>query len=279
MFPQLVQINQRPKPFEFCTTEVLWNDPHISRKMLTYHLDENVDAASRKKAFIDQSIRWISSHFSLGQGTRICDFGCGPGLYTLGLAKLGASVTGVDFSQRSIEYAKQTAEANRVSIHYVLNNYLQYETDEKFDLIIMIMCDFCVLSPTQRMQFLQKCRRMLGEDGAFLFDGYLMNAFGKKKEMAIYQHSLMDGFWSEKEYYCFLNVFKYPEERVTLDQYTIIEENRTWQVYNWLQYYPFNNLTETLQTCGFEIAEKYGDVCGSAYSEEADEFAVVARPR
>lgn len=276
MYSQLVQINQRPTPFEFYTTEILWNDPHISKQMLAYHLDQETDKASRNKGFVNQSIRWITTHFSIGRGAQVCDFGCGPGLYTLGLAKEGAAVTGVDFSRRSIEYAEQTAALNHVSIHYVLDNYLEFETDEKFDLVMMIMCDFCVLSPYQRVHFLKKCRSMLNEKGVFLFDGYSLNAYEKVKELADYAHNSMDGFWSEEDYFGFLNVYKYPTEKVTLDQYTIVEAQRTWRVYNWLQYYNLNTLSETLRACGFKIAEKYSDVCGTAYAENADEFAVVA---
>lgn len=277
MFAQLVNINKKPKPFEFYTTETLWNDPYISKRMLASHLNENIDRASRKKVFIERSIDWIAAHFSVGAGTRVCDFGCGPGLYTLGLALKGADVTGVDFSQRSIEYARNAAQQRGVSIRYVFKNYLQYETDEKFDLIMMIMCDYCVLSPLQRKGFLQKCRRMLNEGGALLFDGYQLPAFDKINEVAIYQHLLMDGFWSDEDYYGFLNIYRYPEDKVTLDQYTIVQKNRTWQIYNWLQYYNLESLSKDIEACGLRIDEKFADVAGSEFSEEADEFAVVVR--
>ncbi len=102
MFKQLKQFTRKPEPFAAYTTETLWNDPHISAQMLHFHLDENVDAASRNHDFIKRSTHWITDHFSVGKRTHVCDFGCGPGLYTLGLARSGADVTGVDFSKRSI---------------------------------------------------------------------------------------------------------------------------------------------------------------------------------
>ncbi|UCE24654.1 MAG: class I SAM-dependent methyltransferase, partial [Candidatus Zixiibacteriota bacterium] len=80
MFDKLEKINQRPKPFEFYTAETLWNDEHISKQMLDYHLNEDVDLASRNRAFVEKSASWIVSHFQVGSGVRICDFGCGPGL-------------------------------------------------------------------------------------------------------------------------------------------------------------------------------------------------------
>lgn len=277
MYTQLAKMHVKPKPFEFYTTETLWNDPHISKMMLAAHLNEDLDRASRRKSFISQSVAWMADHFHLGTGTRICDFGCGPGLYTLEFARLGADVTGVDFSQRSIAYARQAAATAGVSVRYLLENYLQYETDEKFDLITMIMCDFCVLSPQQRKAFLQKCRRLLKEDGALVFDGYLLPAFEKSSESVLFQRRLMDGFWSEDDYFGFMHTYRYPAENVTLDQYTIIQKDRTWSVYNWLQYYSLETLTELVESCGLRIHEKYSDVAGSAFSADADEFAVVVK--
>lgn len=277
MYSQLKEINYKPTPFEIYSAEVLWNDPHISKKMLTFHLNENVDIASRKKVFIDKSIRWIASHFSVSEGTQICDFGCGPGLYTLGLALRGAYVTGIDFSVCSIEYARNIAHEKGVSINYVLGDYLQYETEKKYDLIIMIMCDFCALSPKQRNLLLQKFHHILNEGGSILLDVYSHNAFNKRTEITSYEHNQLDGFWSEEDYYGFLNIYKYLEEKVVLDKYTIIEKNRSWQVYNWLQYFNHDSLNKELQSCGFYISESFADVCGSSYSEESDEFAVILK--
>ncbi len=80
MFEELQKINKRPRPYEFYTTPLLWNDKHISKKMLEFHLDETADPASRNKAFTDKSADWIVSQFNVGAGTKICDFGCDPGL-------------------------------------------------------------------------------------------------------------------------------------------------------------------------------------------------------
>lgn len=55
------------------------------------------------KKKIDDSVQWIVDHFSLNQKSSVCDFGCGPGLYTSGISANGPKVTGVDFSKRSFE--------------------------------------------------------------------------------------------------------------------------------------------------------------------------------
>jgi 2-polyprenyl-3-methyl-5-hydroxy-6-metoxy-1,4-benzoquinol methylase len=248
MFSLLQKINRRPEPFGFYTAKTLWDDPHISQQMLSYHLNESVDLASRNKIFINQSLQWIIARFSIAPGSHVCDFGCGPGLYTLPLALTGASVTGLDFSRNSIKYALEQAEQNNVAIKYELGDYLEFESDEKYDLITMIMCDFCVLSPAQRKIFLRERHELLKPGGATLLDGYTLNAFQKRKERTAYAYNLMDGFWSPEDYYGFLNVFKYPRERVVLDQYTIIEKCRTWQAFNWLQYYSPETLLAEFQS-------------------------------
>ena len=106
LFKQLEQIHSKPKPFEFYTTDKLWTDEHTSMKMLELHLAKDIDLASRNKAFIDRSLKWITEYFKIGAGTVIADFGCGPGLYANRFAEMGASVTGIDFSERSIQYAR-----------------------------------------------------------------------------------------------------------------------------------------------------------------------------
>ena len=78
MFETLEKINARPKPFEFYTAEELWTDEHTSAQMLSYHLNGDVDVSSRRTAFIDRSVDWIVSHFNIGKGSQVADFGCGP---------------------------------------------------------------------------------------------------------------------------------------------------------------------------------------------------------
>ena len=77
MFNELKEINLRPEPFQFYTSNALWTDEHTSQKMLEYHLDESVDLSSRNKDFIDRSVKWIVSHFGIDRHTAIADFGCG----------------------------------------------------------------------------------------------------------------------------------------------------------------------------------------------------------
>lgn len=277
MFDELQKINTRPKPFEFYTAGDLWTDEYISEQMLSYHLNENVDLSSRNSKFIGRSVEWITSHFDVKAGMKIADFGCGPGLYTTKLAQRNADVTGIDFSKRSIRYAQEVADAEGLSIKYVNQNYLEFDTDEQFDLILMIMCDFCALSPSQRQAMLSKFYKILRIGGAVLLDVYSLAAFDERKEATIYEFNQLNSFWSPNDYYGFQNTFKYDNEKVILDKYTIIELKRTRTIYNWLQYFSHDALKKEFEDCGFTVENLYSDVTGSAFDAESNEFAIVAR--
>jgi SAM-dependent methyltransferase len=276
MFEELERINERPEPFQFYTASNLWTDEHTSRQMLSFHLNEASDVSSRNAEFINRSVEWIASEFNIGKDFKIADFGCGPGLYAAPLAKHGANVTGIDFSGRSIEYAKKIAAREQLNISYVKQNYLEFETEDRFDLVLMIMCDFCALSPTQRKGILSKFYRILKPSGSVLLDVYSLSAFEQKEEVAIYEINQLNGFWSPNKYYGFLNTFKYDEEKVALDKYTIIELDRTREVYNWLQYFAPKDLEREIIEAGFSVKGLFSDVAGTPYDRKSREFAVIA---
>jgi 2-polyprenyl-3-methyl-5-hydroxy-6-metoxy-1,4-benzoquinol methylase len=279
MFYKLENINDRPKPFAYYSAADLWTDDHISRKMLEFHLNEAADVSSRNTEFIDRSVDWIVYQFGVQEGSKIADFGCGPGLYTTRFATRKADVTGIDFSPRSIQYAQNVAVENGLNIRYLNQDYLDYETENRFDLIVMIMCDFCALSPNQRSKLVKKFYTLLYPGGSILLDVFSWEAFNLRKEEAVYEKNMLGGFWSANSYYGFLNTFKYKKEKVVLDKYTVVEENRTRTFYNWLQYFSPESLGRELKASGFEVQGTYANVAGALFSPNTNEFAVIARKK
>ncbi len=278
MFEALERINARPAPFSELTIKQLWADPHISEQMLRYHLDPSVEAASRRPEFMDRSAAWIAERFALGPGKRVVDLGCGPGLYASRLARSGAAVTGVDFSPRSIAYARRAAVEAGGSVEYVEADYLDWAPEHRYDLVLMIYHDYAALGPEQRRQLLDGVRAMLEPDGAFLFDVPSLSALADLEEATAYAPMLMDGFWSSEPYYGFLNTFRYADERVSVDRYEIVEARRTRTFYNWLQYFDPDSLAAELAASGFAVDELVGDVAGAALDPGSHELATVARP-
>lgn len=277
LYSALDSAHEKPRVFSAYTARELWTDKHTSKSMLAFHLDSEIDVSSRRMSFIDKSVRWLAEEFSLSVGSRVLDFGCGPGLYTSRIARLGAEAVGIDFSSRSIAYAREYARDQNLEIRYLEADYLDYEPDGRFQLILMIMCDFCALSPAQRSVMLEKFERLLATNGRVVLDVYSLRAFADKEEGVVCEKNQLDGFWSDNPYFGIVGSFKYEDEKVSLDKYTIVEERRQREVFNWLQYFTPESLELEAQAAGLHVQEVYGDVAGSPYDVDATEFAVVLK--
>ncbi|MBU1154952.1 MAG: class I SAM-dependent methyltransferase [Proteobacteria bacterium] len=275
MFDELQEINRRPSPWERYTADKLWADPWVSGQMLAYHLDGSNAIASRSSEFIARAVPWMAGRFGLGPGKRVADFGCGPGLYAQGLAATGAAVTGVDFSPRSIAYAQEQAQAQGLDIDYRCQNYLEFADPERYDLVTLIYCDLCALSPTQRAKLLKIFRGILRPGGALLLDVFSLARYQGLCESRSYEFCPGQGFWAQEPHYVFQNSFKYEPQNLALDRYTIVSKDQRREVYNWLQHFTPEDLKSELAAGGFELLETLGSVAGDPYDPESPEFAMV----
>lgn len=168
-------IKDLPKPTLYePSTAKFWDDEHISKMMLEAHLNKNWDAASRKYDFMIESSKWIKSLCNINQ-SRLLDLGCGPGLYDALFDQLGFEVTGIDFSKRSIDYAKNQAILCNQDIKYYYQNYLDINYNKEFDVITLIYCDFGVLSDNDQKTLLKKIYQALDNKGIFIFDVWTRN--------------------------------------------------------------------------------------------------------
>ena len=67
---------------------------------------------------------------------RILDIGCGGGLLTEPMKKLGAEVVGIDASQKNIQVAKLHAKKNNLKIDYLCTSPENFSKNMKFDVIL-----------------------------------------------------------------------------------------------------------------------------------------------
>ena len=85
----------------------------------------------------------IKIHFKLKKdksnylkGLNILDIGCGGGLISEPMARLGANVTGIDASEKNINIAKSHSKKNGLKINYLNVSPENLEHIEKFDIIL-----------------------------------------------------------------------------------------------------------------------------------------------
>ncbi|MDF2547154.1 MAG: hypothetical protein K0R93_2052 [Anaerosolibacter sp.] len=225
---------KQPRVFEEGTSN-FWDDAYISKNMLAAHLNPDWDAASRKPKTIDKTVAWINQHF-LQENSTILDLGCGPGLYAERLARLGHKVTGIDFSKRSIEYAKESSNKQGLNIEYNYQNYLEIDYHEKFDAIMLIYCDFGTFSNENRAVLLQKIHKALKPGGFFVFDVFT-EAFKEDKEVNKDWYASREGFWAYEDHVVLSEVFHYPEEKVYLNQDIVLVDSNKFEVYRSYDHY------------------------------------------
>jgi 2-polyprenyl-6-hydroxyphenyl methylase/3-demethylubiquinone-9 3-methyltransferase len=66
----------------------------------------------------------------------ILDIGCGGGLLSEPMSRLGGNVTGIDASEKNIISAKIHAKQNNLNISYFCNSPENFKSNKKFDLVL-----------------------------------------------------------------------------------------------------------------------------------------------
>lgn len=277
MYDALARFLDRPAPFSISTTEALWTDPHVARQMLRFHLDGDNDLASRRTATIDAFALWLDQRFGF-DGKCVTDLGCGPGLYTLRYATRGARVTGVDFSENSLAHARGAAADAGLMIDYRRADYLKAELPADQDVVTMIYGDFCTIGPDRRRLLLDKVRRTLTAGGAFVFDVFSTGMFAELTEETVIERRLQGGFWADGDYVGLKSTVLYPDEAIGLDRYLIATPERRFEIFNWMQYYTPQTITEEVLAAGYSSVEIADFVTGEPWTDSATAFAVIARP-
>lgn len=160
---ELINHTNKPGLYEPGTV-VMWTDPHISKQLLHIHLHPDLDLASRKRFTFESTAKWVLDQANTEQ-MNILDLGCGPGLYSEIFTRNGHRVTGVDFSENSIKYAKEEAVKEGLDITYLHQNYLELDVpDNSFDMVTLIYTDLGVLNPDDRKVLLGKIQKALKPD-------------------------------------------------------------------------------------------------------------------
>ena len=135
-----------------------WWDPHGKFKPL--HKFNPIRISYIKESIINS--------FKLQEKVRplkkvkILDIGCGGGLLSEPMSRLGADVMGIDASDKNIEIAKFHAKKDNLNIKYLCASPEQLNTSAKFDVILNME----IVEHVKDVDFfLQSCSKLLRKNG------------------------------------------------------------------------------------------------------------------
>lgn len=124
-------------------------------------------------------INYIKNYFSIInntnnlKGIKILDVGCGGGLISEPLARLGADITGIDASEKNIQAAKIHAKKNNIKINYIHGSPEQLNLKENFDVLLNLE----IVEHVDNIElFLNSCRNLLKNNG-IMFTATLNRTF------------------------------------------------------------------------------------------------------
>ncbi|HII92756.1 MAG TPA: class I SAM-dependent methyltransferase [Methanosarcina sp.] len=254
-----------------------WDDPYISKSMLEAHLNQTHDGASRRNADIEKTVCHLINSGFLKTGDRVLDLGCGPGLYSSKLCFEGIKVTGIDFSRRSIDYARAQAERSGHNIDYICADFFNIDYEETFDAVLQAYGEICTFSDEKRDLLLSLIYRALKDNGLFVFDVSTRELRMREglKNMWYFSEG---GFWRPGRHLVLEKGFDYPENDTWLNQYIIVDEDGTVKVYRlWLHDYSFETISKTLEKSGFKVEQAWNSLSGELYRKGGDWIAIAAR--
>lgn len=165
----VVRRTSPPKPWAD-GEKIPWHEPAFSRRMLAEHLSQDHDLASRRDRTIQEHVRWIHEALLQGEPRPILDIGCGPGLYTSRLARLGHACVGVDFSPASIEYAREQDAAATLGCRYVLGDARSADLGGGHELAMFLFGEINVFRREDAVALLRRMRTALAPGGWLLLE-------------------------------------------------------------------------------------------------------------
>jgi len=255
-----------------------WHDPDFSRRMLKEHLCQDHDAASRRFSKIKKHVNWIHHEVLSGQRTRILDLGCGPGLYSSRLARMGHECVGIDYSPASIAYARDYARKGNLRCKYINEDIRTAEYGHGFGLVMLIFGEFNVFKPADAQAILKKAYRAIDGDGFLLLEPHTFDAVREMGISGSLWYSANSGVFSDQPHLCLEEHFWTYMDNTTTTRFFVVDAStgsvsryaQSFQAYTEDEYFSIINKS------GFNYVEYLPSLIGVEDSSQKSLMAIVA---
>jgi len=274
-------VNRIPEPAPWVEGDnIPWDDPEFSERMLAEHLSQDHDLASRRFETIERHVEWILSGVLGSRPAKVLDLACGPGLYTVRLARAGCECVGIDFSPASIRHATDIAAAQaQLSCDYHHADVRDAFFGRGFDLVMMVYGQFNVFPRNRGFEILKKAHEALKRGGSLLLEVQSQKQIRQGGESSSTWHSVPSGLFSEAPHLVLQENFWHADARASTTRFWAID-GHTGAVDRYAlsnEAYTEHELTDALRSAGFDDVERFPSLSGEAVAGEQDLPVVVAR--
>ena len=131
----------------------------IRIEYITDNIKKNLQIENNKKFFLE--------------GLNILDIGCGGGLISEPMARLGANVTGIDASEKNINVARLHSKKSGLQINYLNKSPENLNEKEKYDIILNLE----IVEHVENVNlYIKSCYKLLKKNG-IMFTATLNRSF------------------------------------------------------------------------------------------------------
>ena len=111
---------------------------------------------------IKQEFNLVNRNNNFLKDQKVLDIGCGGGLISEPLARLGGEVTGIDASEKNIKVAKLHSRKNNLNINYFNKSPEQLNNSEKFDIVLNLE----IVEHVENVDlYIKSCSNLLKKNG------------------------------------------------------------------------------------------------------------------
>ena len=258
-----------------------WNEPGFSRRMLREHLTQSHDLASRRSEKIDAHVDWIHREVLYGSPSKILDLGCGPGLYSSRLARLGHRCIGIDFSPASMEYARKQAVKEDLFCEYIQADIRSAEYGSGYGLVMLIFGEFNVFKPEDATRILLKAHKALDASGVLLLEAHTSGAMREFGLRPASWYSAASGLFSDSPHLYLQENFWDAESETVTRRYFVVDAS-TGEVAQYaqsLKAYADEQYRAVLEGAGFADVRFHPSLVGMEDPSQSNLLVITARKK
>lgn len=239
---------------------------------------ESDDFWQKLAPFIFSEDRWANTPGEVDQlleliqakpGSKLLDIGCGPGRFSLELARRGYSVTGIDRTEAFLTIARKAAEEEDLNATFIYADMRKFVEPEMFDGALSMYTSFGYFyEQSENQKVLENAFLSLRSGGVFLIE-----VMGKEVLARVFTEKS----WDQNN-----QAYLLQERRVTTDwtkvenRWILIDgqEQTEFEVNHWI--YSAVELGQMLENAGFCNIMTFGSLAGTPYDHEARRLVLVA---